>query len=423
MNGPILHIRTRDGGNAYETITDPVIVYDDDDCTYVAMNGRTFHTETPAAEVYAEIERLRAEDEPQPDIPRSPILIEPEEWDQLMTDARRFREALEDIQTPGHGNPWSCNVAAKALKPPKAETEPATWADEFYPVPASELKTASDRVVTEHGLNKWRGALPENLKRYGKTYDCRGVCDSVYSLEFSGDTCALCAKYGHMFQGPGCDHCPIVLAGELACGLKGSAYFKSSNDPRPMIVALEKTLAWICKQEKPEPKPEPTQLGRLRKMVEARIAMTNANNPTDTPWKIGHLESYRSILLDLNDLNDLAKQPAPEPTVWEERWEELRTRVDFRRKCHIGKISTFHEACRTRYDRVLDEMADLTNHAPPPPGPNVWEKRWRELQKEVERHRRAWANLQPHDRIDGRCVYENIHRDMYRIAEETTDDE
>ena len=197
---------------------------------------------------------------------RSAICREP---DKISLDRERYQAALRRIRDAENSDSIGCLhdcclIAGDALGIP--EPEPTqTWQEKYYAVPASELKDASDEACIEHGLTKWRGALPENLKPYGMTFYDHLVSGDDYRLVFGTSSCALCVKYH-----PVCKNCPIVKSGQLSCYDNDSPY-EVPNNPRPMIACLERTLAWIQQQEKEKekekPKPEPTQLERLRKRI------------------------------------------------------------------------------------------------------------------------------------------------------------
>ena len=61
--------------------------------------------------------------------------------------------------------------------------------DKHYPVPAKDA-VSTDRDAIDHALNKWAGALPENLKKHGLTHP---PWRENFHLAFS-NTCSLCIR-------------------------------------------------------------------------------------------------------------------------------------------------------------------------------------------------------------------------------------
>lgn len=119
-----------------------------------------------------------------------------------------------------------------------------SWRSEFYPVDAETVAKHGDAVkAVEHSLQKWRGALPKNLKKHGL---------SCAPLAFIADTCSLCKMY---ISGRCCRACPLYVSrGEVACTDERSdelinpydSYVLGHN-PKPMIEALELALDWARK--------------------------------------------------------------------------------------------------------------------------------------------------------------------------------
>lgn len=351
MNGPILKIKqTENRGDAFVPTEDITRINDGHHCTRVVVGANTFCTNTPAAEIVAEIDRLKAEQEHQHDpetmrIGRACVK-------RLSARLEQYREALEKIATHQDRREFLVRYAQEALKPPKPDShakaadivdgwmdkdapssvddptalltrlrekvsrhldeikkprEPTpsvlgspatfatTWQEEHYPVEAEQLKNASDEACTVHGLKKWKGARAKNLERYGMRYAERDIKGLDYSLRFSGESCALCQKYGRGRGGLGCPHCPIVKAGLPACDKPTSAWQASRNDPEPMIAALEAALARIQAAKKPEP----SQLERVREEVEGRRKTCLI---ADSPWWKSRRDAYKLILCDIDKI-------------------------------------------------------------------------------------------------------------------------
>jgi hypothetical protein len=105
------------------------------------------------------------------------------------------------------------------------------WKKHFYP--KDPWEGMSEREAIVHSLNKWEGALPENLKAYGVSFACGEVhetgtlsfMDYPHYLLFNDDTCALCVNFRGPFasqnRGPlgDCAACPLAQhLGESCAG-------------------------------------------------------------------------------------------------------------------------------------------------------------------------------------------------------------
>jgi len=380
----------------WETITDPYVVYETtthgDKCACIVMNGHSFLTATPAAEIKAEIDRLRAEAESEfqtaaywkklqaeharfrealeiiaqgttarpfavarealnqpdsevPDPKEDTITLNRGRWVEMCNASERHQAALRKIATRMDGREYLQQYANEALDPPK----PTTWASEHYPVDASKLKGASDEACTKHGLDKWNGALPENLAPYEMKYEDWVVYGGVGGvLELRERTCALCVNHAGLVDGVACPQCPVVKSGQLACDRGDSAWKHSRDDPRPMIACLEKTLAWIREQKKPEP----TQLERLREKVETQRARWLSQSPTV------RCSGYVAYYNTLRDLNDIAKQSPPEPGPT--AMDKLRRGVEGLKQIASTDPTVHGEDRVTAYGHVLDLFAKET---------------------------------------------------------------
>lgn len=110
-----------------------------------------------------------------------------------------------------------------------------SWEKEFYPVSAKTLaeSKASDIELLEHSLQKWRGALPENLEKHGMTYADHSLKEKGKRetfFVFSGNSCTLCVRHvTHTVTGLSCGTCPIVRHTGGSCD--GDAYIHCDNGP------------------------------------------------------------------------------------------------------------------------------------------------------------------------------------------------
>jgi hypothetical protein len=114
----------------------------------------------------------------------------------------------------------------------------ATWKKEFY----GSLKegSRSDVKALKHGIRKWTGLLPSNMKKHKvkrslgieKTF----ISDGSIGFEIDGSSCALCRRHFYLDC---CGKCPI----NDCCSARGPyTIWYNKNDPRPMIRALKKAL-------------------------------------------------------------------------------------------------------------------------------------------------------------------------------------
>lgn len=138
-----------------------------------------------------------------------------------------------------------------------------TWKAEFYPCSANAMQDASPVDVVQHSLNKWRGMRIENLTRHGcdVSVDRDIICEATESrLGISGGSCSLCQAYMGKDpdeNAPTCSMCPLyIVRGGNACekpageeALSPWSMWMIHVDPEPMIMWLEKTLAYVQEKE------------------------------------------------------------------------------------------------------------------------------------------------------------------------------
>lgn len=122
-----------------------------------------------------------------------------------------------------------------------------SWKAEFYEQPASEFRDRTDRACCVHSLTKWRGLLPENLKKH-EVVVFKGVLSEEPSklpnLGIDGYSCALCVKRYSTHKG--CIACPIYKAAGFSCeGIWRSFVHQPEPNVPKMISLLETTLAWL----------------------------------------------------------------------------------------------------------------------------------------------------------------------------------
>jgi hypothetical protein len=128
----------------------------------------------------------------------------------------------------------------------------ASWKAEFYPVPASEIKTVREAI--EHGLRKWKGLRPGELKAHGLVLS-GAVLQSPGDVEepsvpITSSSCALCHLCADKRGSVHCHPCILTEIRGRACdraiGATESrspyANFLENGDPEPMIALLEQAL-------------------------------------------------------------------------------------------------------------------------------------------------------------------------------------
>lgn len=118
---------------------------------------------------------------------------------------------------------------------PKVIPDINKWYQLYYPVAATAAyvlsKDAGDLVLLKHALQKWKGALPENLAACGL---------QAPPFDFNSSNCALCIKYKH---GGTCGACPFTGG---TCRLNDWSPWSQwigLGNPKPMIAAIERAIA------------------------------------------------------------------------------------------------------------------------------------------------------------------------------------
>lgn len=151
-----------------------------------------------------------------------------------------------------------------------------TWRDEFYPTRAfdfhdKDINLENKLAATEHSLQKWRGLLPENLKKHRVRTGEYGHVEAATVLPvflhglmldrtedhsqvlINSASCSLC-----VLSRDDCRECPIVHKRGRRCDvpLDGDSEQASSEwhayrvkqNPKPMIKLLENTRAYLLAQ-------------------------------------------------------------------------------------------------------------------------------------------------------------------------------
>lgn len=117
-----------------------------------------------------------------------------------------------------------------------------SWREEFIPISALGCHK-DDHSMIAHALLKWSGALPENLKKHGVSYENHAVSDGINGIKFNALTCALCYGYPNGTDSKDnhkkywCHNqqkqCPFFEVNQQAC-----PYSESRNNPKIMVDAL-----------------------------------------------------------------------------------------------------------------------------------------------------------------------------------------
>lgn len=58
-----------------------------------------------------------------------------------------------------------------------------TWMEEFYPSDATDA-ISSDLEAIEHSLQKWKGAVKENVERHGLVYENHEIDNKLKSRKY-----------------------------------------------------------------------------------------------------------------------------------------------------------------------------------------------------------------------------------------------
>lgn len=124
------------------------------------------------------------------------------------------------------------------------------WKKEFYFKDANEYTNKSDEECLRHSIQKWKGALPENVEKHEVKYKDHTVFKDLsgQKLHYNGMSCALCKKYSDMspdeddydcYSYETDEYCPIVRIKGITCN---DTYIDTLNDPTDMIQLLKDTL-------------------------------------------------------------------------------------------------------------------------------------------------------------------------------------
>lgn len=132
-----------------------------------------------------------------------------------------------------------------------------TWINEFYPTPVKGPHGLTAKTPLEsvrQSLLKWKGIKKANLQKHGcevfmghfhaSVPVIREIgFDDLY-LPLNYDSCSLCVRCG-----TGCNGCPLneVEKGKKCADGSAYMYWRSSNNPLPLIRALERAEKQVAK--------------------------------------------------------------------------------------------------------------------------------------------------------------------------------
>ena len=140
-----------------------------------------------------------------------------------------------------------------------------TWKKEFYPKSAKRTKISE---AVEHSLQKWRGILPDNLKKHGLERDINRIDEvappadrygSLYlrpyvnnrpDFRLDDETCSLCVWYYNddaSDECSSCATCPLFKATGKSCADGESLYSEAIYDGKVnrMVKALAKARNFV----------------------------------------------------------------------------------------------------------------------------------------------------------------------------------
>lgn len=129
------------------------------------------------------------------------------------------------------------------------------WKEEFYPISAKEAADQGLEAALLHSIQKWKGLLPENLRRFpGLEWDYESAKlalweDGEDEFGFGTSSCSLCQMFRMKSQKADpspCLGCPLYDEEQkTACFDDGRAYCNIvdyGDSPIPMIDELEAAL-------------------------------------------------------------------------------------------------------------------------------------------------------------------------------------
>lgn len=114
-----------------------------------------------------------------------------------------------------------------------------SWKPEFYPIKAEGAIGSTGEAIA-HSLQKWKGALPENLEKHEVTFENLEIRGHGEEVHFGSGTCALCVKFfDYDDHEDGCTSCPLRYEDGSRCFDPGRGYFKAKHNYGPQVMITE----------------------------------------------------------------------------------------------------------------------------------------------------------------------------------------
>lgn len=120
-----------------------------------------------------------------------------------------------------------------------------SWREEFLPVEAEDA-TGSTGEAIAHSLQKWKGALPENLEKHEVKFENLEISGSEGNEFFGSSNCALCvAFFDYGTPEDTCKRCPLWYADGSRCEAgsrcfdPGRGYLKAKHNYGPQVMIAE----------------------------------------------------------------------------------------------------------------------------------------------------------------------------------------
>ena len=116
-----------------------------------------------------------------------------------------------------------------------------SWREEFLPVDAEDA-TGSTGEAIAHSLQKWKGALPENLEKHEVKFENMEIRGSDGNEHFGSSNCALCVACFDYSEDT-CKRCPLWYADGSEAGSRcfapGRGYFRATYNYGPQVMIAE----------------------------------------------------------------------------------------------------------------------------------------------------------------------------------------
>lgn len=136
------------------------------------------------------------------------------------------------------------------------------WLDEYYRVNGAvpDFEAMTPLEAAEHALRKWEGLTTLKTEYPNLRYKYHTLMNTVeleQAFVFASQSCALCHHFlippdDSPDDTPDCLLCPLYSTlGDESCDTAG-LYNLCEDDPRPMVAALQRTVARLRQQAQPD---------------------------------------------------------------------------------------------------------------------------------------------------------------------------